>query len=247
MNLPKKTTRSRPVTMLMEMFGLSPTVAVAIVTLIAAICLLAVVWFVESAPPRTLTVTSGPAGSSFQRYAERYQANLAKHGVTLRIVPSEGSQENLHRLDWSLSRIEGYVGATGAIGSLRGERFAAADRPMRDVLQTLSGRGLLYVDPRPGASLPERAGTRTVDLVIDTAQQRAEIERRLHELERIAQERGSALGLAGLPLPVTIGAIAAWAAGLEERGFVLAPVSALVAPPSATASPSANAGTERGH
>jgi uncharacterized protein len=157
------------------------------------------------------------------------------------------AEENLRRLDWSLSRIEGYVGATGAMGALRGERFAAADRPMRDVLQSLSGRGLLYVDPRPGASLPERAGTRAVDIVIDTAQQRAEIERRLHDLERIAQERGSAVGLAGVPLPMTIGAIAAWAAGLEERGFVLAPVSALVARPSAAASPAVAPRTEHAH
>jgi TRAP-type uncharacterized transport system substrate-binding protein len=99
MNLPKKTTRSRPVTMLMETFGLSPAVAGAIVTIFAVICLLAVVWFVKSAPPRNLTITSGPAGSSFQRFAERYQANLATRGVTLRILPSEGSQENLHRLE----------------------------------------------------------------------------------------------------------------------------------------------------
>jgi len=104
MNPPKKTTRSRPVTMLMETFGLSPAVAVAIVTIIAAICLLAVVWFVESAPPRTLTLTSGPAGSTFRRFADSdryqrsYQPILAKHGVTLQVLPSEGSQENLQRL-----------------------------------------------------------------------------------------------------------------------------------------------------
>ncbi len=85
--------------MLMETFGLSPTVAVAIVTVFAVICFLAVVWFVESAPPRSLTLASGPAGSSFQRYAERYQAILATHNIKLRILPSEGSEENLQRLE----------------------------------------------------------------------------------------------------------------------------------------------------
>jgi TRAP-type uncharacterized transport system substrate-binding protein len=99
MNLSPKKTRSRPVTMLMETFGLSPTVAVVVVSFFAVICFLAVVWFVQSVPRGTLTVTSGPAGSSFQRYAERYQASLATHGVKLVIVPSEGSQENLHRLE----------------------------------------------------------------------------------------------------------------------------------------------------
>jgi TRAP-type uncharacterized transport system substrate-binding protein len=89
----------------METFGLSPAVAVAIVTILAVICLLAVVWFVESAPPRTLTLTSGPAGSTFRRFADSarnqnsYQQILAKQGVTLRVLPSEGSQENLQRLE----------------------------------------------------------------------------------------------------------------------------------------------------
>ncbi|HTZ21278.1 MAG TPA: TAXI family TRAP transporter solute-binding subunit [Opitutaceae bacterium] len=117
MNLPQKKTRSRPVTMLMETFGLSPALAVAVVTMIGAICLFAVIWFVASAPPRTLTVTSGPAGSSFQRYAERYREKLAEHGVTLRILPSEGSQENLRRLAALHSGIDiGFV-QSGLVGS----------------------------------------------------------------------------------------------------------------------------------
>jgi len=123
MNPPKKTTRSRSVTMLMETFGLSPTIAGAIVTLIAVICLLAVVWFVESAPPRTLTITSGPAGSSFQRFAERYQASLATHGVKLRIISSEGSQENLQRLEDPHSGVEiGFIQSGLAESENQGQR-----------------------------------------------------------------------------------------------------------------------------
>jgi len=70
MNPPKKTPHFRPVFILMETFGLSLAVAGAIVTLLAVICLLAVVWFVESFPPSTLTLTSGPAGSTFRRFAD---------------------------------------------------------------------------------------------------------------------------------------------------------------------------------
>jgi len=43
-------------------------------------------WVWLSAPPRTLTITSGPAGSSFQRYAENYQEALAKHGITVNAI-----------------------------------------------------------------------------------------------------------------------------------------------------------------
>ena len=54
--------------------------------------------FFNTAAPRTLTITSGPAGSTFHRYAERYQKILAKEGVTLKILPSDGSSDNLQRL-----------------------------------------------------------------------------------------------------------------------------------------------------
>ncbi|HWY74287.1 MAG TPA: TAXI family TRAP transporter solute-binding subunit, partial [Verrucomicrobiae bacterium] len=89
------------VSTLSETFGFSKTVATAIAMFIIALCVLAVVWFVRSAPPRTLTISSGPPGSKYQQNAESYRDKLATHGVTLRIIPSAGSQENLHRLQSS--------------------------------------------------------------------------------------------------------------------------------------------------
>jgi polysaccharide deacetylase 2 family uncharacterized protein YibQ len=139
---------------------------------------------------------------------------------------------NAGRLEWSLTRITGYVGATGALGNLRGERFAASES-MDPVLEEIAGRGLLYVDPRPGSPRPPRVVGRGVDLVIDDPAVRPQIEARLAELEQIARDRGSALGLAGLPRPVTVDRIAAWARTLAERGLTLTPVSALVRPPPA--------------
>ena len=98
MDNPKEARHPRLVAALSETFGLSPTVASLVTFFVASICLLSVVWFVRSAPPRTLTISSGRTGSTFQRHAEAYQKILAKHGVTLRIKPSEGSTENLERL-----------------------------------------------------------------------------------------------------------------------------------------------------
>jgi hypothetical protein len=70
-----------------------------------------------------------------------------------------------------------------------------------------------------------------VDLVVDEPATRGEIDRRLAELERIARERGTALGLAADVSPVLVDRVAAWAAGLEERGLVMAPVTALIRRP----------------
>lgn len=149
--------------------------------------------------------------------------------------------QNYDNLVWALSRIGGYVGATAAMSGLRGERFAASPQ-MKPVLEELAARGLLYIDPRPvlvrpgGPSLA-RPGMRVADLVIDETPARSEIEARLAQLEQMARDRGTALGVAGLPAPVTIDRLAAWTANLASRGVVLVPVSALVPAPASQTAP----------
>jgi TRAP-type uncharacterized transport system substrate-binding protein len=58
----------------------------------------AVLHFVRPAAPRTITIATGPEGSSFQHLAERYAKAFERNGVTVRLVPSNGSLENLRRL-----------------------------------------------------------------------------------------------------------------------------------------------------
>lgn len=140
--------------------------------------------------------------------------------------------ENLDRLDWALSRIQGQVGAIGGLGAMRGERFAANGELIGSVQQALTRRGLLYVDPRPGAPQPARAVGRGVDLLLDEPSAvRSEVERQLAVLEALARQRRSAVGLANNPVPSVVAAIASWAAGLEERGAVVTPITVLIRAP----------------
>src|SRR5580698_1615517 len=81
-----------------ETFGLGRAAAISAILLIVFGVGFAVFWFFHSAPPHTITITSGPEGSSFQKAAEKYREILARSGVTLNILPSEGSLENLQRL-----------------------------------------------------------------------------------------------------------------------------------------------------
>jgi uncharacterized protein len=144
-------------------------------------------------------------------------------------------EQNQQRLDWALSRIAGYVGATGALGTTLGERFAAQSDQMNPVLTELAQRGLLYVDPRPGAAPLPVVWGRTIDIVIDDPATAVEIDEKLRQLARLAREKGSALGLATAVRPVTVDRIAAWAGGLAADDLALAPVSALVRPPAGVA------------
>jgi NMT1-like family len=66
--------------------------------------------FVRPAPPSSITITSGPDNSIFRNTAEKYRSILARNGITLRILPSNGSLENLQRLnDPSLHVDVGFV------------------------------------------------------------------------------------------------------------------------------------------
>jgi len=133
------------------------------------------------------------------------------------------------RLEWALSRFAGYVGATAALApDLRGEKFEAEPAAMAPVLNELAMRGLMFVDTRIGYGKPAAAVGRGIDIVLDDpAAVRGDIEAKLTQLEQIAHDRGSAVGLASAPRPTTVATLAAWAATLDARGLALMPVSAV--------------------
>ncbi len=139
--------------------------------------------------------------------------------------------QNLPRLQWILSRLNGYVGTAAVLGSMRGERFIDQPEQLLPVLRELGQRGLPYIDPRPGAGPLPGTWTRSIDIVIDEPATATDIEARLASLEALARDRGAALGLVTAPRPVAIERLIAWTNGLANRGIALAPVSALLNPP----------------
>ena len=147
------------------------------------------------------------------------------------LLVSAPGDTNFRKLHWALSRIEGYVGATGVIGTMRGERLAAMTDQMDAVLSDLAGRGLLYIDPREGRSPVAKAWGRQIEVTIDDPADRDTIDARLTALEQIAKDNRAALGLVMRPTPVAVARVAAWASGLADRGTMLAPVSALAVAP----------------
>lgn len=97
-------------TMLAETFGLGPAATMTTVIFISVVIIVGIFWFFHSAPPKTIIITSGGEGSRFQRTAEKYAKILARNGVKLKILPSEGSLENLERLENSSFHVDvGFV------------------------------------------------------------------------------------------------------------------------------------------
>jgi TRAP-type uncharacterized transport system substrate-binding protein len=61
--------------------------------------------FVRSAPPRVLTLSAGLKGTTFETIAQRYRKVLARSGIQLRVLESEGSLDNLARMADPKSRV----------------------------------------------------------------------------------------------------------------------------------------------
>jgi TRAP transporter TAXI family solute receptor len=100
----------RPLAWLHEISFRDLAISAGPLVLITAIVIMAAYWYVRPAPPNTITIISGPPGSVFQLTAEKYRKIMARNRVKLRILPSEGSLENLKKLNDPRYRIDiGFV------------------------------------------------------------------------------------------------------------------------------------------
>jgi uncharacterized protein len=139
-------------------------------------------------------------------------------------------QDNITRMNGILARAEGVVGVAVHMGS----RFTTSAALMRPLLAALGERGYVYVDngAAPFSVLPTLSHEVSVpiainDHYIDREASRIAIDGRLQQIERIARTEGAAVAFAS-PYPITIERLAAWIPTLEAKGFVLAPVTAVV-------------------
>ena len=104
-------------TSIMETMGMGKTATISALILIALVAVLIIFLFIRSAPPKTIIMTSGDDDSMFYKIADKYAKVLARNGVKLKIIKSEGSLENLQRLSNPSYRVDvGFVQAGLAKG-----------------------------------------------------------------------------------------------------------------------------------
>lgn len=139
-------------------------------------------------------------------------------------------EELRRRLDWGLSRFDGYVGMNNHMGS----RFTGWEPGMTVVLEELRRRGLLFLDSRTiatsvAARVADAVGVPHAarDVFLDNEASAEAVRRQLAKIESIARRHGSAIAI-GHPHEGTIEALREWLPSLAERGFTLVPVSAIV-------------------
>lgn len=134
------------------------------------------------------------------------------------------------RLRWNLAQIDGYVGINNHMGS----KFTAWETGMRLVAEELRDQGLLFVDSwttneSQGLAQSRALGVPSVarDIFVDHDIDREMIERSLTRIERIATQRGYAIGI-GHPYDLTTEVLTRWIPEVRERGFAIVPISTVV-------------------
>jgi polysaccharide deacetylase 2 family uncharacterized protein YibQ len=192
--------------------------------------------------PPAVTLAFTPYGSDPGKLAERARAQ--RHEIFLQIpmepydfpdndpgpqtlLTSLSTDQNMDRLYWHLSRMQGYAGITNFMGT----RFVATDAAMQPIIREAAKRGLGFFDDgsSPRSVAPQAAASAAMpfgkgDIAIDAVPTPTEIDRALNKLESTARERGTAVGTASA-LPVSIERIGAWARTLGDRGILLVPLT----------------------
>jgi uncharacterized protein len=192
--------------------------------------------------PPAVTLAFTPYGADPTKLAER--ARAGRHEILLQIpmepfdypdndpgpqtlLTTLNGEQNLDRLYWHLSRLQGYAG----IANFMGARFVATDPVMQPIIREAGKRGLGYFDdgstPRsvaPALAAGEAVPFAKADFTIDAVPTSAEIDRTLIKLETLAKERGTAVGVASA-LPVSIERLGAWIKTLDSKGIMLVPLT----------------------
>ncbi|HLH53813.1 MAG TPA: TAXI family TRAP transporter solute-binding subunit [Verrucomicrobiae bacterium] len=164
-----RTALGRFVDMLMETFGLSRVAAMIAAALIALVGCFGVYWIVHASPPHVVVITAGTPGSSFETNAFQYRAILARSGVTLKILPSHGSMENLQRLQDPTVKVDvGFVQSGITNGSNHAKLFSLGSVAYQPLLVFHRGsESLNFLSELAGKRLaigPEGSGTHALAL-----------------------------------------------------------------------------------
>lgn len=192
--------------------------------------------------PGAVTLAFTPYGADPGKLAERARAQ--RHEIFLQIpmepydfpdndpgpqtlLTSLSADQNMDRLYWHLSRMQGYAG----IANFMGARFIATEPAMQPIIREAAKRGLGFFDDgsSPRSIAAQAAVSQAMpfgkgDIAIDVVPTASEIDRALNKLETTARERGIAVGTASA-LPVSIDRIAAWTRTLGDRGILLVPLT----------------------
>lgn len=195
--------------------------------------------------PGEVTLAFAATGNSLQRWMQ--EARRKGHELLMQIpmepvdypandpgpltlVAADGAKANLNRLHEAMGKITNYTGIVNYLGA----GYLSNPTAIEPILRDTAKRGLLFLDDGSSArtvtekvAKPLEAPYAFGDLTIDGQLDHQAILRKLDDLERIAQRKGTAIGM-GSAFDETIDAVAEWVKEAQGRGVEIVGVASLV-------------------
>lgn len=139
-------------------------------------------------------------------------------------------KDNARNIEWLLSRTGNIKGSMNYMGS----RFLTDSNNLRPLFNALNKNDLLFIENAGGQSRRLAETTARIsktpyiatDIILDTTISEHAIQQQLVALEKIAADRGHALGIIH-PYPVSLATVNRWSDTLARRGFRLITPTAL--------------------
>jgi polysaccharide deacetylase 2 family uncharacterized protein YibQ len=147
------------------------------------------------------------------------------------LLIKNGEAENVRRLDKNLMAFSGYMGINNHMGSaLTSDRTS-----IMPILHDLKNRGLWFLDSKTDARSVAANVASEIDLpyasrdvFLDNVNSRDAVLKQLQQTEWVARHKGYAIAI-GHPKEGTVTALQAWVNDVQNRGFVLVPLSTIIA------------------
>jgi TRAP transporter TAXI family solute receptor len=118
------------------------------VLLLAVGLLVAAYWWLDPQPPKTVRLATGPEGSAYAAFGQRYVQALAREGITVQTIATEGSVENLKLLQDGGADVAFVRGGSGAAPVTAGASAAASEpAAAADPNESLQSLGALFYEP----------------------------------------------------------------------------------------------------
>lgn len=195
--------------------------------------------------PDTITLAFAPYGKGLSRTVA--SARSGGHEILLEVplepfdypesdpgpdtlLTGQAPRDNLDKLFNVMAKFGGYVGLINHMGA----RFTASTADFAPIMEELGSRGLGYLDDGTSnrSVATQLAAANGVafgraDMILDQNPSRAAILEQLAALEARATDEGEAIGVISA-LPISVQTLAEWAGAVEDRGFAIVPVSALM-------------------
>ncbi|RWX74528.1 divergent polysaccharide deacetylase family protein [Neorhizobium lilium] len=194
--------------------------------------------------PPSVTLAFASSGNSLQRWMQEARRN--GHEILLQVpfepydlqendagsgtlLTKASTKDNLVRLHEAMGQITNYTG----IMNYQGGRYLSDIKALEPVLRDVSRRGLLFLDDGTAAQSKTETISKALnlphafaDLTLDGQLQADAILKKMDELERIANRKGVAIGVASA-FDESITAIRQWSEEASQRGIEIVGVSAL--------------------